>query len=392
MRITFLAGCLEPGKDGVGDYTRLLAGECARLGATCQIISVADQHAGRPSTTHASAVEIVRLPDHSPWHARFDAIERATRWSAPHWVSLQFVPFSFHRWGLATTLVRALPRLIDPARLHVMLHEIWIGSDGSWRRRLVSEAQRRCVLRICAYPRALIHTSNRGYQELLRAHRVKAGVLPLFGSIPIADTDAMRWLGPLLAGVGCDAAVSRANWWLFVVFGTLHPVWPSEPLMGRLQQAAETAGRRIAVISIGRLGSGESVWRTLETRYGSRIPMLLVGEQPDSRISEVFKNVDFGIATTPWALLGKSGSVAAMLEHGLPVIVNREDAIPGIVGMPDADGSLVIRLDAQFACRLIEARRAEPQSRRSMVAARFLADLKGATLRDDAGGGVSVVA
>ena len=32
---------------------------------------------------------------------------------------------------------------------------------------------------------------------------------------------------------------------------------------------------------------------------------------------------DLGVATSPWALIGKSGSVAAFLEAGLPVVVTR---------------------------------------------------------------------
>ena len=33
-------------------------------------------------------------------------------------------------------------------------------------------------------------------------------------------------------------------------------------------------------------------------------------------------SADFGISSTPVHLLDKSGSAAAMLEHGLPIIVN----------------------------------------------------------------------
>jgi hypothetical protein len=304
---------------------------------------------------------------------------------------VQFVPFSYQRWGVAATFVRALPRLIEPARLHVMCHEIWISPEGSWRRHLISDAQRRYVLRLCGYPGALVHTSNPTYQRILHTHGVAARVLPLFGSIPLVETDAMYWLAPRLAAVDCDAAVNRTNWWLFVLFGTLHPVWPPEPLIGRLRQAADNAGKRMAFISIGRLGPGMSLWRTLERRYGSQMPMLWVGEQPDVRVAELLKSVDFGIATSPRTLLGKSSTVAAMLEHGLPVIVNREDAAPGLVKQPLTDAHLLIPMDAQFDRHLIEARRMEPRSRRSMVAARLLADFKAASLHEDVGG-VSVVA
>jgi hypothetical protein len=393
MRITFLVGGLEPGQDGVGDYTRLLALECAGLGATCQVIAVADRHARGRSSGRFSSVETIRLPDHLSWPSRLEAVERATQWSAAQWVSVQFVPFSYQRWGVAMTFVRALPRLIEPARLHVMLHEIWIGSDGSWRRRLMSEAQRRSVLRLCRHPGTLAHTSNRAYQHILGTYGVGARVLPLFGNIPVAGTDAMAWLAPRLATAGCDAGARRERWWLFVLFGTLHPSWPPEPLFERLQQAAAEARKRIAVLSVGRLGGGEALWRDLTARYAGVFPLLRLGEQPELRVSEVLNAVDFGIATSPLGLLGKSGTAMAMFEHGLPVIVNREDgpAAPD----PGADlpeDTLTIRLDSDFSRRLCGASRTDPGTRRAAVAAAFLADLEAASARDASSASVSVVA
>ena len=42
MKICFICGSLEPGKDGVGDYSRRLAGELIRLGHQASIISIND--------------------------------------------------------------------------------------------------------------------------------------------------------------------------------------------------------------------------------------------------------------------------------------------------------------------------------------------------------------
>jgi hypothetical protein len=39
----------------------------------------------------------------------------------------------------------------------------------------------------------------------------------------------------------------------------------------------------------------------------------------------VFEDLPFGLATSPLALLGKSGTVAACLDLGLPVLVTRDD-------------------------------------------------------------------
>jgi hypothetical protein len=44
MNIVFICGCLEPGVDGVGDYSRRLAGELIRMGNKVQLISLNDYH------------------------------------------------------------------------------------------------------------------------------------------------------------------------------------------------------------------------------------------------------------------------------------------------------------------------------------------------------------
>ena len=64
--------------------------------------------------------------------------------SPADWVSLQFVPYSFQRWGVAAKLVRALPELVGRSRLHVMFHEVWIDGGTS---RAPAARQRRAAAR-----------------------------------------------------------------------------------------------------------------------------------------------------------------------------------------------------------------------------------------------------
>ena len=85
--------------------------------------------------------------------------------------------------------------------------------------------------------------------------------------------------------------------------------------------------------------------------------------------------IDFGIATTPWELIGKSGATAAMLDHGLPVIVSRDDVhIP--VDVEPEPQPLLCKMDAQLPSWLLNvAQRQPPREHVTEVAERFLADL-----------------
>jgi hypothetical protein len=380
--ITLLTGGLEPDKDGVGDYTRWLAVEAVRQGASCRLLALADRHIDVPVIDRdPSGLESLRLPFSMTWTERLRMAREFLAASPSDWVSLQFVPYSFQRWGVAGKLVRSLPELVGRSRLHVMFHEVWIDGGTSARRRLVSAAQRRSILTLAAYPDAVIHTSNGTYQHALAAHDVEARRLTLFGSVPVGNGVADAWLAPFLAEVGCDglsAPRRREDWWVFAMFGTLHPVWPPQPLLDELQASAAAAGKRIAIVSAGRLGAGESVWDGMSSTYGSRVPMLSLGEQPAERISELFNTADFGIATSPLALIGKSATVAAMFDHGLPVVVNRDDCRwPSSTALDSREAALLIPMSRDLAARLSSARRLPAVWRLPRVAAQWMADMSG---------------
>lgn len=380
MMIAFVAGSLEPGKDGVGDYTRALVRELIARDHSCALLAIADRHTAVPiAGRDISGAQVMRLPFEMPWAQRFRAAGKFLRVTMPDCVSLQFVPYSFQRRGLVGALAAAVPDLVGPSRLHVMFHEIWIDGGRSWLQRAVSAGQRRAILRIVRHPAAAVHTSNGTYRQVLAGYGIQADVLPLFGSVPVALCGAEPWFARELSAAGCDALDgARDRWWLFAFFGALHPVWPPLPLLDRLRGAGAGLDKRIALLSVGRLGSGERLWTEM-ARVHTDIPMIRLGEQPVERISHVLQTVDFGIATTPRALIGKSATAAAMFEHGLPVIVNREDCCwEGPPTIDPREAALIIRLDDAFGDRLRCARRLPAASRLHVVADHFMDAINGA--------------
>jgi len=146
--------------------------------------------------------------------------------------------------------------------------------------------------------------------------------------------------------------------------------------LDQLNAAAAAAGKRVALIAAGRLGAGDEIWARMQAQFGARVPMLRLGEQPAQRISELFNSVDFGIATSPLALVGKSATVAAMLDHGLPVVVNRDDCRwPAPASGDEREAALVIPMGSDLAVRLGSAARLPACPRLPKVARQWLRDL-----------------
>ena len=136
MKIAFICSSLAPGKDGVGDYARRLAGECVRQGHACQILALHDREEnGRgPVMEHQmdqdTEIPCCRLSASLPWELRGREARRWIRDFNADWLSLQFVPFGFQDKGLPVSLTRQL-KLFDDVPMQVMIHELWV----NWRER-----------------------------------------------------------------------------------------------------------------------------------------------------------------------------------------------------------------------------------------------------------------
>ncbi len=203
------------------------------------------------------------------------------------------------------------------------------------------------------------HTSNRVYVDLLARHGIKATELRLFGSVPVVPNPGELPRGNHSLSLG--------------LFGSVHPEWNPDEMLAQLQKL----GRPIRLTHVGRIGPGESVWSDLIGRHKSEIELCRMGEQSLENISRFLISLDFGVATTPLSLVGKSSTTAAMLDDGLPVIVSRNDVhfrgISDAIQYPDS----VIPVDSKFLERVAVAKRTTPNPRLPEIAKQFLNDLSG---------------
>jgi len=354
MRIAFVTSGLEPGCDGVGDYTTLLADECGRLGHAVAKLALNDPLA----TAETRTPELLRLPAAMPWPERLAIARRWLDDFAPDFASLQFVCYGFHPRGFVGL---QLAELLRGWPVQVFLHETWIGCDAgaSLKERMLGWLQRHRVLRLLkALDVRLLHTSNESYAHVLSQRGLSAHVMRLFGSLP-------------LPSIATDCTPRELR---FVFFGTLHPVWPAEPLFSYLRELKQPA----TLVHVGRIGTGAALWEKLKREHAGHFKFERLGGLSPQAAANVFAGVDFGIAATPWALIGKSASVAAMLDAGLPVIVNRDDIQFAGLGTLPAPDPLLLRMDPDLPRTLSAATRRAPRLSLPDVAAQFLRDWEGA--------------
>lgn len=308
MKILFLCGSAEPGKDGVGDYTRRLAGELIRTGHQAQILSLCDKQVNsfisQTQIIEDTPVIVRRIPITTSYKQRLVWTQAILKEEAPDWISLQFVPYSFHPKGLPFWLPGFLKEVKGKYKWQIMFHELWIGIEksSSFKNKLVGLVQKQLLRKINkSIAPDQVATQAKIYQYYLSKINIKADYLPLFGNVSVTGTKK-----------------ENLDLLVFVVFATIHDKAPFEDFIIDLKEEFQGSHKESKFIFIGRNGYLLSSWIQILEKYA--IGYELLGTSSEEKISEILMNGDYGISSTPYKISDKSGVLAAMREHQLPII------------------------------------------------------------------------
>ncbi|GIZ10049.1 glycosyltransferase [Flavobacterium sp. UMI-01] len=319
MKIFFICGSLEPGRDGVGDYSRRLCGALLRQGVVTQMASLWDHHATTFSKENqeVEGVTIIanRIPKASTPSQRLTWLHTILNDFKPDWISLQYVPYSFHPKGLPFWLPSFLKKIKGNHQWHIMFHELWIGMDSnvSLKNKCIGVLQKQLVLKILdAVEKKILNTQIDLYQYQIAAQGYKITLLPLFSNIIKNETSNI-------------ALASKDSELRFCLFGSIHYGAPIQRFITDLKQVVLglKEKKELKFIFIGSCGAEIAKWK--EQLEAHSIDYEETGFVNDEEISRMLSSCHYGISTTPYILNQKSGSLAAMFDHELPAICVARD-------------------------------------------------------------------
>jgi len=311
LKIVFICSCLEPGRDGVGDYTRRLACELIKQGHDLAAISINDEYIDDTVTALQQnedvEVQVLRLPASQPLTKRLNDAKLYIDKFNPDWLSFQFVIFGYHPKGLPLWLNK-FALLGKGRKVHIMFHELWLGTEinASKKHFLWGKLQRYLISSLITKLKpTVIHTHTQLYIQQLSGIGVQSKHLSLFGNIPVMGNKVPKSFKE-------DRSINM------ILFGHIHPNTPTEKFALEVAEYVKRHQFGSSFTLVGNNGAETEYW--IKQFENSGIKVNVLGEQSASNVSKAIANANIGISTTPAALLGKSGSVAAMREHGLPVI------------------------------------------------------------------------
>lgn len=366
----FICGSLEPGRDGVGDYSRRLAAELTRQKLKVGIIAYRDRYVNSvlfsDQQEDGVLIPVLRLGETLSRKERMDAAKDWIEKQDPQWLSLQFVPYSYHNKGLPWRLGFDMSKLGKGRIWHIMFHELWI--EASDKKGMVIAFLQKCIIKLLArqLKPLVVHTHLPVYKVRLGQVSIKAKKLPIFSNFNCRGT-VMEKTDPDLVKIG-----------FFSQF-TFRPSIIT--FLGKLSRELLMEGQDVRILLIGGNGSKrEELEKELTRIPGLYYKVFSTGFLGQAELSEELMKCDLGVTPVPKHVLGKSGSVAAFLSFGIPVAapyskVGYEDQEIGFFADTSQESILTSPTWTAFQKARMAAKAAPEDFNVRTIAARFVSDL-----------------
>jgi hypothetical protein len=315
-KILIICGSIEPGKDGVGDYTRILSNELYRLGMTVRLIALYDKYVSNvtvePKLNGGNDFVAVRIPVKLSVNKKIDVFRQELREFQPDFISIQFVPFSFNEKGVVAELVYLFSRIKRrPYKWSITFHELWINEQDNTKIKIFlwARAQRffiKVFVRLLDNP--VLITTNELYASRFGSKHVN--VLPLFGNIKIFSRPDNKLQYK-------EDSVLRV-----LLFGSLTTNFEEfKQQLPLVKSIKDKFFSSVTFLFVGRQVSSVEIYEKIIHSVLPDAVIEIKGQLPEEKLSITIQSVDIAISRAGADLANKSGSTIAILEHGIPVIL-----------------------------------------------------------------------
>ena len=126
QKILFLCSCLEPGKDGIGDYIRKLAEYCKNVGIEIFLLAINDHYI---EDNYVKYYNSCRISNKLNQKKKLLITKSIINKFQPQWISLQIMPYSLQSKGIIFNQISFFKKITLGLKIHIMFHELWIGEE-----------------------------------------------------------------------------------------------------------------------------------------------------------------------------------------------------------------------------------------------------------------------
>lgn len=290
----------------MGDYTRLLAGTLIQQGHQIACIALNDRRIGQVlEGTDSAGFPYLRLPASKGWAKRAALASAFVNGYAPEVISLQFAPYPYQKKGCPVMLGHWLKKIGNHCPWHIMFHEMWVGKE-TLKLRIYASVQKKIIQDLLQTLNPItIHTQLPVHMKRLQDLGYKPCGLPLFSNIPYVE----------------QKISTKSAQYLTVAFFSQFAF--SDPILfalRRLNNLAHSQDKKLKIIVLGgRQLMAKKLVDILAEKMHKGVAVEYMGNHPATKISAILQSVDIGISPIHRSFIGKSGTVAAFANNGIPV-------------------------------------------------------------------------
>lgn len=331
MKLLFICGSLEPGRDGVGDYTRRLSGELINQHKKVLIIAINDKYINSNKIetyqySEQTKIPVVRIPSSWNFKDRYNLINIWINRFDPDRVSLQYVGFAYNQFGLPISLFIILNSLIKNRYFHIMFHELWCGMaiNSSRKERILGAVQRIFIkILVKRLKPFCVFTSTTPYADFLNQLNIKSKIVPIFSNIPKHEKPSKKEINNLIKELKLYSLIESQQRGLVIgIFGSIYNLNGLGKMLKYTAEAATNLNLKLYFISLG-YNRGQNINSFLKaTPHEANWE---TGTLSSALINHLLKFVHLGLITTPVGGINKSGTASTWLEHGIPLIISPDD-------------------------------------------------------------------
>jgi len=314
-RILIISPSLEPNQCGVSDYTNVL-NDFLHDDKFMTFRITLNDHYCKEIFEHQ---HIIRINKGQTISAKVNVLQNINKQFNPELILLNYVSYGYHKYGLPLFLMRMIKKTFYDKPIILIFHELWPGnlSSDSFKDKLIGFVHRLFVKQVFKIinPQKVIVNSEI-WQRLLKKINIDSIVIPVFSNINVIESNKDNY--PVICQF--DDSVELNKIITIALFGSSGFSYDPIQIVNFFSEQVNNSDVTFHFICIGKYQPLFDVFNKLHDTYPERILVEITGVLSAEKVSELFNFSDYGLTSYMPQFWSKSGAIAAMLSHGLPVL------------------------------------------------------------------------
>lgn len=302
-----------PQRCGVSDYCEVLITGLIKKNYTIVQVALYQVTVSIQELVHEQEQVITYLiPQETKLNRKYTLLKQIVDKHQPIITYFNFTPQGYHRYGLCVWLL-VLPKVISSTSNYIVLHEIWTGLyfKDNWKKKFLGIFQKIILRAFLRKIKGNIVTTSFPYQNILRNSGFTSKVVEVFSNVhPFTEVEYDN----KISYGNCTGQTSQGIEIIF--FGNFSLCHEGESNFIKFLKSLSQLPQAVKFKRIGKRLSAK--YETLIEQFGLLVNL---GYLSNEQVRKQLLTSSFCISDYDSYSWTKSGSIAACLACGLPVLL-----------------------------------------------------------------------